>query len=91
MSQIQIGLSIYWVAISLIAVAICGWDKHQAKKGKRRVPENTLLMLCVLGGSVAFWAAMYAFHHKTRKPKFYLGVPAILFVQVAIGIWLLVR
>ena len=94
MKQILIGLLIYWVLISLISVAVCAWDKRQAKKGGRRVPENTLLLLCALGGSAAFWAAMYRFHHnhhKTRKPKFYLGVPAILLAQVAIAIWLLVR
>lgn len=93
MDRIQIGLLIYWVLISLVSVAVCAWDKRQAKRGGRRVPENTLLLFCVLGGSVAFWAAMYRFHHKTRKPKFYLGVPAILLVQVAIAIaiWFLVR
>ena len=91
MNQIQIGLLVYWALISLISVVVCGWDKRQAKKGRRRVPENTLLLLCALGGSAAFWVAMYHFHHKTRKPKFYLGVPAILLVQVAIAIWVLVR
>ena len=91
LKQILIGLLIYWVLISLISVVVCGWDKRQAKKGRRRVPENTLLLLCALGGSAAFWVAMYRFHHKTRKPKFYLGVPAILLAQVAIAIWLLVR
>lgn len=91
MDRIKIALLIYWALISLIAVAVCAWDKHRAKKGGRRVPERTLLLLCVLGGSAAFWAAMYLFHHKTRKPKFYLGVPAILIVQVAVVIWLLVR
>lgn len=94
LSQLQIGLLVYWALISLIAVSVCAWDKHRAKNGGRRVPENTLLLLCALGGSAAFWAAMYRFHHKTRKPKFYLGVPAILFVQLAaIGgiVWLLAR
>lgn len=83
MTKIQIGLIVYWALISLVAVAVCAWDKYRAKKGGRRVPESTLMLLCALGGSAAFWAAMYRFHHKTRKPKFYLGVPAILFAQVA--------
>ena len=95
MDRIQIGLLIYWELISLVSVAVCAWDKRQAKRGGRRVPENTLLLFCALGGSVAFWAAMYRFHHKTRKHKCYLGVPAILLVQVAIAIaiaiWFLVR
>ena len=89
MSGEQIGF-LYWGLISLVSVVVCGWDKRQAQKGGRRVPERTLLLLCAMGGSAAFWAAMYRFHHKTRKPKFYLGVPAILMVQIGLMIGLLV-
>lgn len=77
-------VAVYFLAINLIAAVVCVWDKSCAKRGARRVPEHTLLMLSALGGSPAFWASMYAFHHKTRKPKFYLGVPAILVVQLVL-------
>lgn len=72
----------YLAIINAAAFFICGWDKHLAKKQARRVPEKTLLLFCVLGGSPVFWIAMQVFHHKTRKPKFYLGVPAILICQL---------
>lgn len=78
----------YLAIINLAAFFICGWDKRLAKKQCRRVPEKTLLLFCALGGSPAFFIGMQVFHHKTRKPKFYLGVPAILLLQV-IAAWLI--
>lgn len=80
----------YWAIISLIAFAACWYDKHKARRQGWRVPERTLLLLCALGGSLAFWAGMYLFHHKTRKPKFYLGVPAIIIAQAAL-LWFAFR
>lgn len=80
----------YWAIVSLAAFMTCWYDKRKARQHGRRVPERTLLLLCAMGGSLAFWAAMYLFHHKTRKPKFYLGVPAILMVQAAV-LWFIVQ
>ncbi len=76
----------YLLALSLAAFAVCGWDKRQARLHRRRVPERTLLLLCALGGAPGFGAGMLLFHHKTRKPKFYMGVPAILLAQ-GVLIW----
>lgn len=77
-------LFIYFVAVNLVAFAFCGWDKLAAKRGTRRVPERRLLAFCALGGSPAFLLGMALFHHKTRKPKFYVGVPLILAAQLAL-------
>lgn len=77
-------LLIYFAAVNLLAFTVCGWDKWAAKRGARRVPERRLLLFCALGGSPAFLLGMALFHHKTRKPKFYVGVPLILVVQLAL-------
>lgn len=72
-----------WLAcVNAAAFLICGWDKCQARRGGRRVPERTLLWLCALGGSFAFLVGMLLFHHKTRKAKFLYGVPLLLAAQV---------
>ena len=63
-------------------------DKRRAKKGRRRISEAALLGLAILGGSPACLLAMYGFRHKTRKPKFYGGVPLILLFQLAASIGL---
>lgn len=60
-------------------------DKKKAQKNLWRVPEATLLTIAALGGSIGILAGMYLFHHKTRKPKFYIGVPLILAAQIALA------
>ena len=57
-------------------------DKKKARKNLWRIPEATLLTVAALGGSIGVLAGMYLFHHKTRKPKFFIGVPLILTVQL---------
>lgn len=57
-------------------------DKKKAQKNLWRIPEATLLTVAALGGSIGVLAGMYLFHHKTRKPKFFIGVPLILTVQL---------
>ena len=73
---------IYLELVNLAAFALYGIDKRRAKRGKWRVPEATLLLIAVIGGSVGALAGMYLFRHKTRKPKFSVGVPVILGMQV---------
>ena len=63
-------------------------DKRKAVKKKWRIPEATLLFWAAIGGSVGALAGMYVFRHKTKHPKFTLGVPAILIAQIALGLWL---
>ena len=57
-------------------------DKKKAPKNLWRIPEATLLTVAALGGSIGVLAGMYLFHHKTRKPRFFIGVPLILTVQL---------
>ena len=65
----------YLAAINLLALAVCGYDKAQAVRRGRRVPERRLLALCALGGRLLFWLGMALFRHKTRHRRFALGVP----------------
>lgn len=65
-----------------------GIDKYKAKKGKWRISEAILLLMAVLGGSIGAWFGMKAFHHKTMHKKFYIGVPTIIILQLALAVWL---
>ena len=82
-------LSGYLILINLVTWAGYGLDKWKARRGKWRVPEKTLLLLALAGGSVGALAAMVMFHHKTHKAKFYIGVPLILILECVLGavIW----
>ena len=82
----MIKLYLYYIlVINLISLAAYGIDKRKAIKGKWRVPESTLIIMAVIGGSIGALAGMKLFHHKTKKKKFSFGVPAILVIQILAG------
>ncbi len=78
----------YVSVINFLAWMIYGVDKWRAKSGKWRIPERTLLLLALAGGSLGALAAMLMFRHKTRKPKFVISVP-VMFVAHCVIIALL--
>ena len=78
----------YLVIINVITWLIYGIDKMKAKKNKWRVPEKTLILLAVIGGSVGALLGMQVFRHKTKHKKFTIGVPLILILQVALTVYL---
>ena len=74
---------IYLCAVSAVSVAATVHDKCAAKKSRRRVPERTLILLCMFGGSAAMYLTMRIIHHKTRHAKFMVGIPVIMLLQLA--------
>lgn len=78
-------------AVNVAAFTLFLYDKFLAKMHWRRIPEVTLMLLCVLGGAAGGLAAMHLVRHKTRKPKFRYGVPALLLVQAALALFLWIR
>ena len=58
------------VVISLTTFVVYGWDKRQAIRQSRRVPEKTLHLLSALGGWPGALMAQQVFRHKNRKPSF---------------------
>ncbi len=60
-----------------------GIDKARAKKRGFRIPEATLFVVALIGGSIGTIAGMLFFRHKTRKWYFVYGLPVILLLQIA--------
>ena len=81
-------LAYYLLAINAAAFIVYGIDKYKAKKAKWRIPEATLLLLAVLGGSIGAWMGMKVWHHKTMHKKFKYGIPAILLIQISLMAYL---
>lgn len=79
-------LVFYLVLINLFTFFLFAEDKKRAKKEMWRIPERTLLLFTLFGGSVGAFAGMYLFHHKTRKWKFRIGVPMMLALHIALGV-----
>ncbi len=66
-------------------------DKRRAKKNLWRIPEKALMTVALIGGSIGSYAGMRLFRHKTRHPKFYIGIPVILALQLVATCCLIMR
>ena len=77
----------YLVILNITAFFLFGADKRKARKQKWRIPEKTLFLAAILGGSIGAILGMRVFHHKTRHPSFRFGIPAILIVQL-VAAWM---
>ena len=80
---------LYFTVINLAGFLSMAVDKNKARRNKWRIPEATLFLFAVFGGSLGCLLGMRVFRHKTQKPKFYIGIPIILGVQVLILVWFL--
>lgn len=70
-----------YLMINLAVLLLYGLDKWKAKNYRWRVSEAALMMAAVFGVFGAY-GGMHLFHHKTQKPKFYIGVPVIFVVEL---------
>ena len=75
---------IYLASVNLAAFVLYGIDKYKARRGLWRIPESVLLFASAAGGSAGALLGMYVFHHKTKKPRFFIGVPAMLLLHLII-------
>lgn len=75
-------LLIYLLIVNAVGFILMLVDKIKAKKNRWRIPEATLFLVAVIGGSIGSIAGMYTFRHKTKHIKFTFGMPLILAVQV---------
>ena len=73
---------IYLIVINLIAFLAMYIDKRRARYGKWRIPEQTLFVLALMGGSIGSIAGMYTFRHKTQKIQFVIGFPFITILEI---------
>lgn len=83
--------TIYLLLINALALVLMLVDKIKAKNNLWRIPERTLMLSAALGGSLGALIGMYLFRHKTRHPKFTIGIPAILVVQIFLGFYFFSR
>lgn len=81
----------YLAAVNLMTFTVYGTDKAKARRGAWRVPEKTLFLLPLMGGSLGALLGMWAFHHKTKHWYFVWGIPLILLAQTALAVWVYVR
>jgi len=77
-------LLLYFLFINILVFIFAGYDKSQARKNNRRVPEKTLFLMALTGGSPGLLTAMLLFRHKTSKTSFIVKFAVILLIQLAL-------
>lgn len=86
---VELYIVIYLAMINIITFFVYGVDKQKARKHQFRISERTLFLWAFIGGSFGAFFAMRFFHHKTKHPKFQIGIPLIFVMHVMI--YILVR
>lgn len=81
--HMQIAL-LFILVISIITSVLFALDKYRAVHDLWRIPESVLLFFSASGGAVGGIVAMSICRHKTQKPAFYRGLPAMLVAQMII-------
>ena len=82
MNAIVIYLSLVFV-MSVVCFTAYGLDKRRAVNGSRRVPEQTLHMLALLGGWPGGLLGQQQFRHKTKKLSFVIVFWCVVMLHVA--------
>ncbi|MDD3238762.1 MAG: DUF1294 domain-containing protein [Lachnospira sp.] len=77
-------LLIYLAIMNIAGIIVMAADKKKAKKHTWRIPERTLFLVSILGGSLGTWAGMYLFRHKTKHWYFVVGMPLICVIHVGL-------
>lgn len=85
MEFLRIPLLIYFIIISVVAVAATAYDKSAAWKRAWRVPERTLLWIGALGGALFMFILMKLIRHKTRHAKYMIPLPIFILLHAIIA------
>lgn len=75
-------LFLYLIVINATGLFIMLLDKYNAVNNLRRIPERSLMLTALIGGSLGCMAGMFLFRHKTRHPKFSIGLPLIFSIHI---------
>ena len=81
-------LLFYLIIINAVAFVLMLADKIKARKKAWRIPEATLMGVAAIGGSLGGFLGMRLCRHKTKHPKFFIGIPLFLALHIALLVWL---
>jgi uncharacterized membrane protein YsdA (DUF1294 family) len=82
-------LSMLFLATNVTTFAFYGLDKTFARRRQRtRIPELTLQILALSGGTVGALAGMKIFRHKTAKGSFRIIFFLTMAFHIVLALWL---
>jgi uncharacterized membrane protein YsdA (DUF1294 family) len=74
------------LALNAVSYGLFGADKRRARRGRRRIPERTLLLSAGVSGTLGAWLAMHRFRHKTRSRAFIARMAAVTAADAVIAV-----
>lgn len=81
---------IYFLCINVIGFLAMFIDKKKAERRAWRISEKALILLTMFGGWIGTFLGMKLFRHKTQKPKFYIGIPVIMVLEIVGTIYIII-
>lgn len=81
----------YFVIINLAGLISMWLDKKRAIRHQWRIPEATLFLIALLGGSLGSIIGMQLFRHKTKHWYFVWGMPLIFFIELALALRIMLQ
>jgi len=79
----------YLISLNAVSFVLYGYDKAASRAGILRVPERTLHLFDLAGGTPGAFVARHLFHHKTVKTSFRVVFWLLASVQAALLAWAL--
>lgn len=73
----------YYGIVNMLLFFLMGYDKKRAMKNQWRISESTLFTIALLGGAIGGFAGMHCFHHKSKKPFFYIIFSAAILLHIS--------
>jgi len=83
-------LVLYLIIINAVGLVLMLMDKRAARKSAWRIPEWRLMNIALSGGCFGIYTGMMLFRHKTKHPKFRIGVPLIMVLYIMLFVLLLI-
>lgn len=84
-------LAVYLLLANAFAFGAFALDKAAAESNRRRIPERSLLLIALAGGSLGALTAQQVMRHKTRKQPFRALLIAIALLHLALALTLVFR
>ena len=90
MENLILTLTALLVLWNLVTFGLMAIDKRKAIKGKRRIPEKTLLLSAWILGGIGGFAGMILCSHKTKHLRFVVQLPLAAVITLAEAVLLIV-
>ena len=74
----------FFTTLNIGSFIYFGLDKRKAQKNQNRIPEKSLLIMTLFGGTIGSILGMLLFNHKIAKKSFVIKILLIIIIQILI-------